>query len=211
MKIVFLGDSCTDMGRNTDNGSQISIGQGYPMILCSKMTAAYPSEYEFINSAVSGRRIVDIYAGIKKDCWNLKPDVVSVLCGINDVWHELGDQNGVDAKRFETVYRMMVSDTLERFPHVKFLLLEPFVLRSSATEENWDYFSTEVALRQKAVEKVAGEYGQIFVPLQEKLEQACQKAPASHWLADGVHPMPAGAQLIADAWLDAFSRNIQKL
>lgn len=207
MKIVFLGDSITDAGRNTTNGSRISIGQSYPLILDAKLSVEEPGKYQFSNAGVSGSRVVDLYARIKADAWNQQPDVISILIGVNDVWHEFGDNhNGVDAKRYEAVYRMLLADTLERFPNVKFLLLEPFVLCAAATEGRWDEFRHEVRLRAEATARLAEEFHQHFVPLQESFDNACKLQPAEYWIADGVHPTPAGHQLIADAWLAEFRR-----
>ena len=205
MKVIFLGDSITDAGRNTTNGSMVSIGQSYPLILDAKLSVSEPGKYEFVNTGVSGSRIVDIYARIKTDAWNNAPDVISILVGVNDVWHEFMEHHGgVDAKRFEAVYRMLLADTLERFPKVKFLMLEPFILYAAATQEKWDEFYHEVRLRAEVVQRIAAEFHQTFVPLQEAFDQASTMQPAEYWLADGVHPTPAGHQLIADAWLSAF-------
>ena len=210
MRIVFQGDSITDVGRNTNNGSLISMGQGYPLMITGDLSAKYPGEYEFVNRGISGNRVVDIYARIKKDCWNLEPDVLSLLIGVNDVWHEFNpDANGVDAARFEKMYRILAQDTLERFPNCKIIAMEPFVLHGPAVDENWEGFYSEVLLRAKAVRKVAEELGLIFVPLQEKLEEACKLQPSTYWLGDGVHPTPAGHRLIANAWEEAFEANIR--
>ena len=81
--------------------------------------------------------MVDLYARIKKDVWNLKPDVLSILIGVNDVWHEIGSRNGVEIDRFERVYRTLIKETLERLPDCKIMLLEPFVLKGAATEEQY--------------------------------------------------------------------------
>lgn len=205
MNIIFLGDSITDAGRNKESGSMLSIGQGYPLIVTASLAAAHPGLFTFLNSGISGSRIVDLYARIKTDAWNHSPDVISILAGVNDVWHELGDiPNGVETDRFENVYRILLADTLKRFPNVKFLLLEPFVLRASATEAKWDTFSGEVSARAAVVRKLSEEFHAKFIPLQSVFDNACNRAEPSYWLADGVHPTPAGHQLIADAWLKAF-------
>jgi len=208
MKILFMGDSITDAGRNTERGSLISIGQGYPMLIDGKMSVKYPGRFEFVNTGISGNRVVDIYARIKADMWNHAPDVLSILIGVNDVWHEVSGGNGVDADRFENVYRMYIADTLKRFPNMKVIAMEPFVLRAQATDEAWEYFSSETALRAKAVKKVADEFGLVWLPLQKMFDDACQIQPAEYWLGDGVHPTPAGHQLIADAWLEVFEKEI---
>ena len=204
MKILFQGDSITDVGRNTNNGSLVSIGQGYPCLIASRLGADEPQKYEFVNRGISGNRIVDVYARIKADCWNLNPDLLSVLIGVNDVWHEFAVQNGVEADRFYNVYKMLVEDTMDRLPGIRMILMEPFVLKASATEGAYDAFRSEVEKRAAAVKEIAGECGQTFLPLQKLLDEAAEKAPASFWLGDGVHPTNAGHQLIADAWIKAF-------
>ena len=211
MKILFQGDSITDCGRNTSNGSTISIGQSYPMLIDGRLSVDYPGKFVFENFGISGNRIVDVYARIKKDCWNREPDVLSILIGINDVWHEVGEgKNGVDAERFYNVYRMLVADTLKRFPNMDMILMEPFVLKASATVDNWEYFNTETKLRAEAVKQIAGEFNKVFLPLQDKFDEAMNICHASYWAADGVHPTPAGHQLIADQWITAFKEKILK-
>ena len=76
-----------------------------------------PTKHEIFNRGISGNRVVDLYARIKSDVWNLKPDVLSILVGVNDVWHELDIANGVDIERYERIYGMMLEETLERLPN----------------------------------------------------------------------------------------------
>ena len=209
MKILFLGDSITDTGR--DRNDPASLGAGYPLLIGSRLGADAPGKYVFRNTGVGGDRSVDIYARIKRDCWNWQPDVVSLLAGVNDVWHELGeDRNGVDADRFRRIYRMLVEDTLVRLPDVTLMLMEPFALPGTGTGGDWDAFSRELPLRAQAVREIAGEFHAHFLPLQALLEDACKRRPPEYWLMDGVHPTPAGHQLIADAWLDLFRREIDR-
>ena len=208
MKILFQGDSITDVGRNRNSGSTVSIGQGYACLIDGRLSVDYPGKFEFVNLGISGNRIVDVYARINCDCWNLEPDVISVLIGVNDVWHEFGGKNGVEADRFYEVYKLLVANTLKRLPAVRMILMEPFVLKASATEGAWDLFSGEVKKRAEVVKTVAGEFGQIFLPLQDMFDEAEKVMPASYWLADGVHPSPAGHQLIADRWIGVFKKEI---
>lgn len=209
MKILFLGDSITDVGR--DRSNPVSLGAGYPLLIGSRLGADCPGCYDFRNTGIGGDRSVDIYARIKADCWNWQPDVLSLLAGINDVWHELGEtRNGVDADRFYRVYRMLVEDTLARLPGLKLLLMEPFVLPGTGTSGDWEAFRREVPLRAKAVREIAGEFHAHYLPLQGLLDDACKRCPPEYWLMDGVHPTAAGHQLIADAWLELFQREIAK-
>ncbi len=204
MRILFLGDSITDAGRNREDPA--SLGSGYPLLVSARLSLEQPGRYGFRNTGVGGDRSVDIYARIKRDCWNLKPDLLSLLAGINDVWHELGDRNGVGAERFYRICRMLAADTVERLPEVKLLLMEPFVLPGTGTSEDWEAFAREMPLRAQAVREIAGEFGGLYLPLQARFDEACARCPAAYWLSDGVHPTPAGHQLIADAWLSLFEK-----
>lgn len=206
MKILFSGDSITDAGRNREDPN--SLGAGYPLLAGARLGADAPGKYVCRNTGVSGDRSVDIYARIKRDCWNIRPDVLSLLVGINDVWHEIDWQNGVDADRFYRVCRMMVEDTRAQLPEIQIILMEPFVLPGTSTSANWRTFAREVPLRAKALREIAGEFHTSLLPLQGILDDACKKCPPEYWLIDGVHPTPAGHQLIANAWLDLFRREI---
>ena len=101
--ILFQGDSITDCGRSRENDSD--MGMGYPTMVKGELGLEYPGQYTFLNRGISGDRIVDIYARIKADIINLKPDYMSILIGVNDVWHELGGCcNGVSAEKYEKIY-----------------------------------------------------------------------------------------------------------
>ena len=204
MKIVFFGDSITDMARSRDcDGKAFGYGVGYVNSVASTLKYENPEAYEIINRGNSGHRIVDLYARVKADVWNHNPDVISILIGINDVWHEIYGGNGVDIVRFEKMYRMLLEDTRKQLPNVKFILCEPFVLKGAATEEKYDAFC-EVKKYAAVVEKLAEEFSAPFVALQDKFDEAAAKHGAAHYLYDGVHPDIAGGKLIAEEWLKVF-------
>ena len=151
------------------------------------------------------------YARIKEDIINLKPDYMSLLIGVNDVWHELGGRhNGVSAEKFEKIYDMLIAEILEVLPNIKIFIMEPFVLEAGATAatetepERWEYFKTEVPKRAAAARRIAEKYGFPFIALQEIFDDACQQAPNSYWLGDGVHPTPMGHWLIKNEWIKVF-------
>ena len=197
--ILFQGDSITDAGRSyTDD---IHLGYGYPTMVSGVLGMEYPGQYQMYNRGVSGNRVVDLYARIKADILNLKPDILSILIGVNDVWHEFGNQNGVDAEKYFKIYSMLIEEIREALPDIQILILEPFVLKASGTQEHWDAFRREVEKRAQKAREVAEKYHLVFVPLQERFDEAEKLAPAEHWLVDGVHPSFAGHELIKRAWL----------
>ena len=207
--ILFQGDSITDCGRKRED--IVSTGMGYMHMVKGQLGCEYPGAYEFINKGISGNRIVDVYARIKADIINLKPDFMSILIGVNDVWHELGGKNnGVSADKFEIIYDMMISEIMEALPNIKIMIMEPFVLEGAATAatdeepERWSYFKTEVPLRADAAKRIAKKYNLPYIALQDKFDEACKQAPASYWLKDGVHPTAMGHWIIKSQWIETF-------
>lgn len=207
MKILFYGDSITDASRNrtVDDSDRSALGNGFVMQTAGRLYEKSLSDYEIINRGISGNRIVDLYARVKMDFWNLKPDLVSILIGVNDVWHEVNRQNGVELDRFEKFYRMLVEETLERLPNIKIIISEPFVMKGAATEEKYDQFLL-VKEYAKVCKKIADEYGLFFLPLQDALDKAAEEVGADKILIDGVHPSIRGAVVIAKEWMKLFNK-----
>ena len=200
--ILFQGDSITDAGRDFHNDE--FLGYGYPVMTAGQIAVDYPGQYRMVNRGISGNRIVDVYARMKRDIINLEPAAFSILIGVNDVWHEFGNRDGVDAVKFERIYDYLLTEVKEALPHVKILILEPFVLKGPATEENWEGFSSEVALRAAACRRLAEKHGAVFVPLQQKLEALAAETSNTYVLGDGVHPTYAGHGLIARELYSAY-------
>lgn len=198
MKYLFQGDSITDCGRgNYEN--PFATGCGYPRLLEAELTAR-DGDCQVMNCGIGGNRVVDLLARWKKDCLNLKPDVLTILIGVNDVWHELGNHNGVSAPLFEEVYRIMLRETRAVLPKTRIILMGAYVLHGIATDPEWDTFSGEVKVRRDITCKLAEEFGLDFVDLQQVFEDAQKRYPTEHWTTDGAHLTAAGHWLIAQAW-----------
>ena len=203
MRILFQGDSITDADRSRSNNAP--LGRGYPLLVEASLGLEEPDQHEFLNRGISGNRIVDVYARIKCDIINLKPDIMSILIGVNDVWHELGDNpNGVDADKFFKIYSMLIEEVKEALPDIKIMILEPFVLEACSTTEHWEFFNTEVKKRAEMAKKIAEKFSLPFIPLQEGFDALAKKAPNSYWLGDGVHPTAKGHEFIKTQWLKAY-------
>lgn len=204
MKILFYGDSITDASRNREGSPTTSLGYGYVNNVAQQLIGSNPDEYQIINTGISGNRIVDLYARVKIDCWNYNPDLISILIGVNDVWHEIKRENGVELDRFENIYRTMLKETIERLPNVKLMILEPFVLKGTATEEDFEKFKA-VYEYAKVAKKLANEFNAVFVPLQQLFDESAEKYGEQTCLIDGVHPNVYGCSLIAREWLKKFT------
>ncbi len=203
MKILFQGDSITDCGRDWNNDSQ--LGRGYAYLVSTYLGLKEPNKHTFINKGISGNRVVDLYARIKRDIINYQPDVMSILIGVNDVWHELGESpNGVDADKFFKIYSMLIEEVKEALPNIKIMIMEPFVLEACSTTEHWEFFKTEVAKRADMAKRIAEKYNLPFIELQDSFDKLAKEAPNSYWLGDGVHPTPAGHEFIKNEWLKAY-------
>ena len=174
--ILFQGDSITDCGRDNTLGG---LGNGYALLVSAQLGLENPEEYDFYNRGISGNRIVDLYARIKKDIINLKPDYMSILIGVNDVWHQFPKYgcNGVEADKFEKIYGMLIEEIKEAFPEIKIMILEPFCLEADATQNTeeepnrWNVFNSEVKKRAQKAKKVAEKYNLTFIPLQDKFDE----------------------------------------
>lgn len=200
--ILFQGDSITDAGREREiiepNLSD-ALGWGYCNHIVSKLLRDRPGDdLRFYNRGVSGNRIVDLYARWKADAINLKPNVVSILVGVNDSWHEFMRHDGVELDRFEAVYRMLLTYTTQQLPGVQLILCEPFALEYDAVAEA---MIQDLGQRQRIVKALSEEFSACFVPYQSAMDDARALAPPDYWTLDGVHPSPAGHSLLARCWL----------
>ena len=207
--ILFQGDSITDAERCKSN--DFNCGNGYPNLVKAQLGFENPDKYVFYNRGVSGDRVIDMYARIVCDVLNLKPDYMSVLIGVNDIWHGIDWANGTGLERYEKVYNMFIEEIKAELPDIKIMILEPFVLRGRSTDDTpeqpdrFEKFKTGVSEMAKAARRVAEKNGLVFVELQDKFDKACELAEPSYWLADGVHPTAMGHELIKRVWLKAFA------
>jgi len=201
--IIFQGDSITDCGRARTQDPNVNLGSGYVFFNSARILADNPnSDIKIFNRGISGHRVVDLYARWKVDCLNHKPDILSILIGINDTWHGFKGNNGVEPKRYERFYRELLDWTKAELPSIKLVLCEPFMLPIGAADASW---VDEVTERRNIVKKLAEQYNAVFVPFQSVFDEAIKKAPDEYWLADGVHPTAAGHQLMSDAFFKAVS------
>lgn len=204
--ILFQGDSITDCGRNRDSAGTPNnlpgLGQGYAMMAAAELLSTRPADgLRVFNRGISGNRVVDLYARIQCDILNLKPDLLSILIGVNDTWHGKNPDwnNGVPIPKFERLYRELLKEVREALPGVKLVLCEPFVLRCGVVRDDW---VTEIDERRAVVAGLARDFGAVLVPFQSMFDEAVKKAPPEHWAADGVHPSAAGHLLMARCWLE---------
>jgi lysophospholipase L1-like esterase len=200
--ILFQGDSITDAGRKRDNNeanSQPALGNGYAWLAAAKLLVDHASaDLTIYNRGVSGNKVYQLDERWDADCIKLKPNVVSILIGVNDIWHKLNGNYDGTLEKYETDYRALLARTKQELPEVRLVVCEPFVLRCGAVTEKWfPEFDGYCA----AARKVAEEAGATFVPFQSMFDGAAKIAPPERWAKDGVHPSADGAALMAHEWL----------
>jgi lysophospholipase L1-like esterase len=201
-RILFQGDSITDGNRGRDDDPNHVLGHSYAFLIAARYGAAYPERHlEFFNRGVSGNTILDLAARWKPDTLNLTPTLVSILIGVNDVWHPLDRGQPVVVEQFEAAYDKLLSETVAALPAAQLVLCEPFSLPGRANKARWDEWQGHLRKFQAVVEKLAKKYHAPVVHFQKTFDAAVKRAPAEYWLWDGVHPTYAGHQLMADEWV----------
>jgi lysophospholipase L1-like esterase len=204
--ILFQGDSITDSGRNKEDtafNTARNLGSGYPMLAGAALLNKYEAlNLKIYNKGISGNKVYQLAERWDKDCLDLKPDVLSILIGVNDIWHKLnGEYNGtIDIYRND--YIALLNRTKTALPNVKLIICEPFAVKGvKAVDDTW---YPEFYEYQKAARDIAKQFRATFIPFQSVYDEAQKRAPGSYWTGDGVHPTLAGAQLMSKAWMKAI-------
>ena len=207
MKIVFQGDSITDAGRDRRNYHH--MGYGYPKFAVEQIRQAFPDvEFEFINQGISGNRTDQLFDRLYLDAIAFEPDIISILIGINDIWHRYG------AGRVETTdaqiatnYRAIL-ERLKAQTNAKIVILAPFLL-DSEEKESW---RPEVDSLLEIVRSLANEFADAYVPLDKLFEEALKVQPEPQFYsADGVHPNDNGRAFIGKHYFNAIAPLIESL
>jgi lysophospholipase L1-like esterase len=203
--VLFQGDSITDAGREKVKelpNNPDSFGKGYAFITGATLMDFFSNlDIRVYNRGISGNKVYQLAERWQKDCLDLRPDLLSILIGINDYWHmRNGNYNGTPEK-YETDFRQLLTRTKQALPNISLVICQPFALPgTSAVDDSW---VEPVKTYQDAAHKLAKEFSAIWVPFQKVFDEAIEHAPAKYWSADGVHPSMSGAHLMASAWCKA--------
>ena len=205
--ILFQGDSITDAGRKREAdvaakpNHQPAMGEGYAWLAAATLLLDRPNDnLKFFNRGISGNKVHQLEERWQEDCIALQPNVVSILIGVNDIWHTINGKFDSTVEKYEKAYRELVERTRRELPDTKLVICEPFVTRTGAVNDKW---FPEFDGYRGAAKRVAEEAGARFVEFQKMLDDASQIAAPEHWAYDGVHPTWAGAAMMAHTWLKA--------
>jgi len=209
--VLFQGDSITDAGRSRDKektsapNNQPGLGNGYAWLAAAELLVDRPDDgLTIFNRGISGHKVFQLAERWQTDCLDLKPDVLSILIGVNDIWHSLEPKLNYKGtvEIYERDYHALMERTRQALPKAKLVVCEPFVLRCGAVKDNW---FPEFDKYRAAAKRVAAKHRATFVPFQAMFDEAIKYAPPEHWAGDGVHPSAAGAALMAHFWVKAVS------
>lgn len=208
IKILFQGDSITDAGR--DYSDYHDLGGGDPSY--AKYAAKYISEkykeidFEFINLGISGNETKNLVERLQTDFVDINPDIISILVGINDVWHYAYTGKWQPNDVFENSYRTML-ETVKNKTHAKIMIMEPYLLPA----EDKLFFREDLAPKIEIIRKLAREYADVYLPTDGLLQSALIGEDPSTFAEDGVHPEDKCADYLGKIYTKYISKLIEEL
>lgn len=207
-KVLFQGDSITDAGRAKDQyypNQAGGMGLGYVHHIVTELLGQHPRlDLKCYNRGISGHKVFQLADRWDDDCLNLKPDLLSILIGVNDFWHKLNGAYDGTAEIYDRDLRALLERTKKALPDVGLVLCEPFAVEGGrAINEKWADFTAY----REANKQIARDFDAAWIPFQQVFDEALKVAPASYWCPDGVHPSLAGAQLMSRAWMEGVKAN----
>lgn len=205
IKLLFQGDSITDAGRSYEDPHL--LGEGYVKYAAKYLQEAYPQVvFEFINLGISGNQTLSLVNRLDKDFIDVQPDIVSILIGINDVWHHAEDRSWIPDEVFEERYRTVLQAIKDK-TNAKIMMLEPFLI----PVEDKLYFREDLYKKIEIERALAREFADVYVPTDGLLASAYIGNEPTAFAADGVHPTDFGAEYIGRIYCDYMKKIIDKM
>ncbi|MEW1654281.1 SGNH/GDSL hydrolase family protein [Streptomyces sp. NPDC093707] len=206
--VMFTGDSITDSRRLE---SEDGLGFGYPLRVAGEWGLRHPGRpVTWLNTGTGGHKVSDLEGRWQADVLDARPDVVSILVGVNDMgWHTIDpDGQVIPAEDFAAGYDRLLAPLAEA--GTELILIEPFLLPVSGTVEA-GHAQIDDAVRKEwradldpkiqVVRELARAYGAHLLAADGMFAELAAGSGPEHWSADGVHPTPAGHAALAEAWL----------
>ena len=210
---LFQGDSITDGNRGRSTDPNHIMGHGYAFSVASRIGADFPERnLLFYNRGISGNQITDLQKRWQTDTLDLKPDVLSILIGINDTAAFINKPaEATTIEQFEAIYRSLLDESRRSNPDLLFVLGIPFVYPVGKRTENWERWRDDTANRQMVVRKLASDFDAVIVDYPAVLDKAIARKNAEYWVWDGIHPTVFAHELMAREWLKQVSSRLKFL
>jgi lysophospholipase L1-like esterase len=213
LRFLFQGDSITDGNRGRNEDPNHILGHGYCFAVSSRIGADFPQHgFQFINKGISGNTVSDLEKRWQADTLDLKPDVLSLLVGINDVNLSVdGRENALDATAFESMYRKLLTSCQKQNPNILFVLGLPFFVASGWRKSQYEKWHPLTLERAEIIKQIAVDFKAVLVDYPKVFEEAQQRASMDYWIWDGIHPTAFGHELMAREWIKQVSNRLDFL
>lgn len=213
LTFIFHGDSITDGARGRGLDPNHIMGHGYVFAVASRVGADFPDRnLTFYNRGISSTKLSDTKKRWQEDALDLKPDVLSILIGVNDTTAYITKpEQGENFEAFEIDYREMLSAVKLQNPNIILVLGLPFVVLVPKIKDKWEIRRANMEKRQAIVRKLAIEFDTVLIDYPVVFEKAFKKAPVEYWIWDGIHPTVYGHELMAREWLKQVSKKVNFL
>lgn len=198
MKILFQGDSITDAGRNRNDEKGLA---GYSLYVSEQLG----KEHEYVNKGISGNRVADLLRRYDEDFLKIKPDLITVMIGINDVWRKYDSNLYESAEEFKAYYVELLDKIKKDLPKTKIILIEPYLL-PIPTKKHWRQDLIQLI---DVVRELAKDYADGFIPLDGLFAKECFYRDWQEFSTDGVHPIVEGQKVIAKYVSEEIKRVIK--
>lgn len=203
-KLLMIGDSITDCGRNQPVGEAINdgLGNGYVSQVNALISASYPGhQIRVLNTGISGNTVLDLEARWGRDVLALQPDWLSVMIGINDVWRQfdapLQTEWHVSLETYAATLEKLIAQTRPRLKGM--VMMSPYFIEPNRSEPMRAMMDRYGA----AMKTVAERHQAIFVDTQAVFDEAMKHIHPMTLALDRVHPGQVGHMLLARAFLNA--------
>ena len=186
------------------------MGNGYPKYASALIAENNPDvEFEFINFGISGNRTSQLFDRLYTDAIAFEPDIISILIGINDIWHRYGGGKvATTDAQIELNYRSIL-ERLRRETNAKIVILSPYLLKRESTDA--DAVREDLKTVLTIVRKLADEFADVYIPLDEHFAVAEPLSEPYFYSNDGVHPNANGAEFIGKLYADAVKPLIEEI
>lgn len=194
--VMFTGDSITDCQHLE---IEQPLGWGYPLRVAGEWGLRHPDRpVTWHNTGIAGNKVMDLEPRWQRDVLDVRPDLVSLLIGANDVgWKDYAEDGyEIPAADFGAGIRRLLTPLAER--DVQLVLIEPFLLPVNDAQR---VQRADLDPKIQVVREIARDYGAHLLAADGMFAQLAATTGPEYWAADGVHPTPAGHAALAAAWL----------
>ena len=230
-RVLFIGDSVTDGGWGRSGGSMKPSGErnhtdlnhiyghSFMMLCATHYESCLPdADWQFFNRGISGNTLAQIADRWQSDALSLKPDVVTVLVGINDVYEFMrakkeNPDSAFDFASWEKQYRSLLDSLRCGNSNIKIMIGAPFISNDGKNGKLSNYAEYDSMVSQLAAitKSIAHDYNATFLPFNSMFAQLIAQQPRpGYWIWDGIHPTPAGHRRMVDLWIRMFEGDGKK-